>query len=173
MSVSSGVSDVSQFELSIVLNTVSQMTLLKRNREQMNKVFNWYVKVKIKVTPVQALRLCTDPTAHRGSRGIALPFHDHGTRWCEGSASRPGRSLPPGKIRYLLYRRLGGPQGRSGQVRKISLPTGIRSPGRPARSQSLYRLSYAANFIDKRCVIYTEVTSLVFVTKQGRYVRCQ
>ena len=43
----------------------------------------------------------------------------------EGSASRPGRKLPPGKTRYLLYRRLGGPQGRSGQVRKISPPTGF------------------------------------------------
>ena len=39
--------------------------------------------------------------------------------------SRPGRSLPPGKIRYPLYRRLGGPQGRSGQVRKISPPPGF------------------------------------------------
>ena len=28
--------------------------------------------------------------------------------------------LPPGKIRYPLYRRLGGPQGRSGRVWKIS-----------------------------------------------------
>ena len=28
--------------------------------------------------------------------------------------------LPPGKTRYLLYRRLGGAQGRSGRVRKIS-----------------------------------------------------
>jgi len=37
-------------------------------------------KVKVKVTLVQALRLCTDRTAHRGSRGIALLFHDHGTR---------------------------------------------------------------------------------------------
>jgi len=35
---------------------------------------------KIKVTLVQALRLCTGHMAHRGSRGIALPFHDHGTR---------------------------------------------------------------------------------------------
>jgi len=43
----------------------------------------------------------------------------------EGSASRPGRSLPPGKTRYPLYRRQGGPQGRSGQVRKISLPPGF------------------------------------------------
>ena len=35
-----------------------------------------------------------------------------------------------------------GPQGRSGRVRKISPPTRIRSPDRPARSESLYRLSY-------------------------------
>ena len=50
--------------------------------------------------------------------------------------------LPPGKTRYPLYRRLGRPQGRSGRVRKISLPTEIRSPDRPASSESLYRLSY-------------------------------
>jgi len=43
----------------------------------------------------------------------------------EGSASRPGRSLPPGKTQYRLYRMLGGPQGRSGQVRKISPPPGF------------------------------------------------
>jgi hypothetical protein len=30
------------------------------------------LKVKIKCTFVQALRLCTGRTAHRGSRGIAL-----------------------------------------------------------------------------------------------------
>ena len=34
-------------------------------------------------------------------------------------------ALPPGKSRYPLYRRLGGPQGRSGRVRKISPPPGI------------------------------------------------
>ena len=43
----------------------------------------------------------------------------------EGSASRLGRCLPPGKIRYPLYRRLGGPQGRSGQARKIWPPPGF------------------------------------------------
>jgi hypothetical protein len=80
---------------------------------------------KVQCTLVQALRLCTGRTAHRESRSIALLFLDHGTRRGEGSASRPGRSLPPGKTRYPLYRRLGGPQGRSGQVRKISPPTGI------------------------------------------------
>ena len=80
---------------------------------------------KGKVHAVQALRLYTGRTAHRGSRGIALPFHDHSTRRGEGSTSRPGRSLPPGKTRYPLYRRLGVPQGRSGQVRKISPPPGF------------------------------------------------
>ena len=34
-------------------------------------------------------------------------------------------ALPPGKSRYPLYRRLGGPQGRSGRVRKISPPPGF------------------------------------------------
>ena len=33
------------------------------------------LKVKVKVTLVQALRLCTGRTAHRGSRCIALLFH--------------------------------------------------------------------------------------------------
>ena len=42
-----------------------------------------------------------------------------------GSVSRPCRTLPPGKTRYPLYRRLGGPEGRSGQVRKISPPPGF------------------------------------------------
>jgi hypothetical protein len=88
----------------------------------------------VKCTLVQALRLCTGRTAHRGSRGIALPFLDHGTRMGEGSASRPGCSLPLGKTRYPLYRRLGGPQGVWTGAKNLA-PTGIRSPDRPACSQ--------------------------------------
>jgi len=34
-------------------------------------------------------------------------------------------ALPPGKTRYPLYRRPGGPQGQSGRVRKISSPPGF------------------------------------------------
>ena len=41
------------------------------------------------------------------------------------AASRSGRSLPPGKTRCPLCRRMGGPQGRSGQVRKISPSPGF------------------------------------------------
>ena len=47
---------------------------------------------------------------------------------------------------YNMYRRLGGPQGRSERMRKASPATGIRSPDRPARSESLYRLSYPGQF---------------------------
>jgi hypothetical protein len=52
------------------------------NCEVISGGFNVYSvgKVKVKVTLVQALRLSTGRTAHRGSRGIALPFHDLGTR---------------------------------------------------------------------------------------------
>jgi len=84
-----------------------------------------WIKGKIKCTLIQALMLCTGHTACRGSRGIALLFHDHGTRRGERSVSCAGRSLPPGNTRYPLYRRLGWPQGRSGQVRKISPLLGL------------------------------------------------
>jgi len=42
--------------------------------------YNMYPKVKVKCILVQALRLCTGRTAHRGSRGIALHLLDHDTR---------------------------------------------------------------------------------------------
>jgi len=62
----------------------------------------------------------------------------------EWSAARSCRTLPPGKTRYPFYRRLGGPQGRSGRAEK-SRPHRDSIPDRPARSQSLYRLSYPAH----------------------------
>ena len=39
-----------------------------------------------------------------------------------GQSHAPGRFIPGKESRYPLYTRLGVPQGRSGQVRKISLP---------------------------------------------------
>ena len=75
-------------------------------------------------------------------------------------------NLPLGKTRYQLYRKLAGPQGRSGRVRKIS-PHGIRSPDRPARSQSLYRLSYPGPLyciVKNICAVSGKMQS--FVTSQ-------
>jgi hypothetical protein len=42
-----------------------------------------------------------------------------------GGQCRAPATLPPGKTRYPLYKRLGGPQGRSERVRKISPPPGF------------------------------------------------
>ena len=56
------------------------------------------------------------------------------------SAPRPGR-FTAGKDPVLLYRKLGSMAGldRYGNFRP---QTGIRSPDRPARGESLYRLRY-------------------------------
>jgi hypothetical protein len=43
-----------------------------------------------------------------------------------GGQSYAPSTLPPGKTRYPFYRRLGGPQGRSGLVRKISPLPGFK-----------------------------------------------
>ena len=59
--------------------------------------FRHYSKIKVKVTLVQALRLCTGPTAYTGSRGIALPFQDHGTRRGWGVSVTPLPLFTPGK----------------------------------------------------------------------------
>jgi len=42
-----------------------------------------------------------------------------------GCQRHPPAALPPGKTRYPLYRRLGGPQGRFGGVWKTSPPPGF------------------------------------------------
>ena len=42
-----------------------------------------------------------------------------------GGQRHASAALPPGQTRYRLYRRLGGPQGRSGRVRKMSPPQGF------------------------------------------------
>jgi hypothetical protein len=59
-----------------------------------------------------------------------------------GGQRQAPAALPPEKTRYPLHRRLGESHGWSEQVRNISPHTGIRSPDRPADSESIYRLSY-------------------------------
>jgi hypothetical protein len=48
----------------------------------------------------------------------------------EWSTSRPGRFTPGESPRYLLDRRLGRPQSRSGQHKEVKIvaPTGTRTP---------------------------------------------
>jgi hypothetical protein len=88
----------------------------------------------------------------------------------EWSAACPGHTLPLGKTRYPLYRRLGGPQGWCGQAENLA-PTGIRSPDSPALSQLLYRLSYPAYccFIGVQ-IIHSICPSIIRLAKKCYYI---
>ena len=101
-----------------------------------------FVKVKVKCILVQALKLCTDRTAHRGSRGIALLFYDHGTRRGRRVSITSRPLLTSGKEPVPIVQEAGWAPGPVWTSAENLAPTGIRSPDRPAHSQSLYRLSY-------------------------------
>ena len=64
--------------------------------------------------------------AQKVGRGILYSFLTTTLEGGEWSAARPGRTLTPGKTQYPFYRRLGGPQGRSGLTENL-VPTGILS----------------------------------------------
>ena len=103
-------------------------------------------KAKVKCTLLQALRLCTGRTAHRGSRGIALLFQDHGRqKWVRGQRHAPAALYPREKPGTHCTGGWVGPRAGLDRRGKSAPPTGIRSPDCPARSQSLYRLSYPAH----------------------------
>jgi hypothetical protein len=68
--------------------------------------------VKVQSTPEQAMK-----GECRYSSTLSLTWALDGM----GGQRHAPAALPPGKTRYPLYRRLGGPKGRSGQVRKFSL----------------------------------------------------
>ena len=67
-----------------------------------------------------------------------------------------------------MYRKLGGPQDRSGWVQKILPPAGIRSPNRPARSESLYML----NTHWKKLILWSGTFVVYMLEKQIPYLSC-
>ena len=99
----------------------------------------YFLSTKEKCTLVHALRLCTGRTAHRGSRGIALLFHDHGTRRGWGVSVTPRPLFTPGKDPVAIVQEAGWAPGPVWTGAENLAPTGIRSLDRPARSQSLCR----------------------------------
>ena len=86
------------------------------------------VKLKVKCTLVQALRLCTGRTAHRGSRGIVLPFYDHGIRrgWGVSVTSRP--CFTPRKDSVPIVQKVGWAPRPVWTGAENFAPSRIRSP---------------------------------------------
>jgi len=97
-----------------------------------------YIYIKVKFSRYRL------GVAQRVGRGIALLFHDCGTRrgWVVSSTPRP--HFTPGKDPVPILQEAGwasGPVWTGGKSR----PYRDSIPDRPARSQSLYRLSYPAH----------------------------
>jgi hypothetical protein len=89
-------------------------------------------------------------------------------------------ALLPGKTRYPLYRRLGGPQARSGCVRKISPPPGFdpRTVQSVAQSlyrliaQSLYRLSCRVHTCPEAQISYFDCLLLIYLFIYFLFIFC-
>jgi hypothetical protein len=64
-----------------------------------------------------------------------------------GGQSQPRPIYPLEKNRYPLYRELGKPPGPDCLGAENLAPTGVRTPDRRDRSQSLYQLSYQNSYV--------------------------
>ena len=73
-------------------------------------------KCKVKVHPI------TDHEGQEGEKRYSSTLALTSALVGVGGQYHAPADLPPGKTRYPLYRRLGGPQGRPGRVRKIPPP---------------------------------------------------
>ena len=105
--------------------------------------------------------------AQRVGRGIAVLFHDRGTRrgWVVSSTPRP--HFTPGKEPVPIVQEAGwvpGPVWTGGR----SPPHRDAIPDRPARNQSLYRLSYPA----QKLFLTREMFQTKFVRKIKTHILC-
>jgi hypothetical protein len=92
---------------------------LSSDLKEQNPLIRVQVKVKVIVHPIAGHE---GPEVEKSySSTLSLTSALGGV---DGQRHAPA-ALPPGKIRYPLHRRLGGPQGRSGRVRKILPPPGF------------------------------------------------
>jgi hypothetical protein len=102
------------------------------------------------------MRLCTGRKAHRVSRGTALHFHDqrhykgmrgqhHAQAALYPVSITPRPLFTLRKVPVPIVQEAGWAPGPVWTGAENLAPTGIRSPDRPARTQSLYRLRYPAH----------------------------
>jgi len=101
-----------------------------------------YKKVKVKWSRYRP------GVAHRVGRGIALPFHDHGTRRGWVVSSTPRLLFNTGKDPVPILQEAGWAPGTVWMGGK-SRPHQDSIPDCPACSQSLYRLSYRAHCVKR------------------------
>ena len=108
--------------------------LLRNYRPELYLV--WKPLQKIKTSPQNRTR------RPRGGVNELYSFFNLRARWWVGGQRRAPAALPPGKTGTHCIGGRMDPRASLDGCGKSRPPTGIRSPGRPARSESLYRLSY-------------------------------
>jgi len=105
------------------------MDIISQEPKLLTNLYNYLdpLHKKVKCTLVQELRLCTGRTAQRGSRGIALPFLDHGTRRGWGASVTPRPLFTAGKNSVPIVQEAGWAPGPVWTGAEYLAPTGIRS----------------------------------------------
>ena len=111
-------------------------------------------------------------TGHEGPEGeqrysptLLWPRHLDGGGW---SAPRPS-SFTPRKDPVPIVYEAGCAPGPVCTGAENLAPTGIRSPDRPARSESLYRLSYSGPYLIFYIIFITKVRDLLLCNSWSRH----
>ena len=102
---------------------------------------------------------------HRGSRGLALLFLDYGTGREWGVSVTPRPLFTPGKDPVHIVQEAGCVPGPVWTGAENLTLNGIRSPDRPARSQSLYRLRYPAYWMLEGCRYFPGMLSCLLTNR--------
>ena len=123
-----------------------------KRKAKRNLLAQWWRKIKGKFRPISGYE--GPKGEYRYSCTLSLTSALDGV----GSQGHVLAALPPGKPRYPLYRRLGGPQCRSGRWQNISPQPGFDPPNRSARSESLHQLSYPGPQWWRRVLYYVSNT---------------
>ena len=105
-------------------------------------------KGKGKAHPCTGTEALYRRTARSGSRGIALPFHDHGTRRGWGVSVAPWPLFTPRKDQVPILQEAGWAPGPVWTGAENLAPHRDSIPGPSSPNQSLYRLRSPAHFYD-------------------------
>jgi len=103
---------------------------------------NWIYKVKVKVNVNVKFSLEQATKAQRGVDIQRYSFFNLGPKMGVGGQGHALAALPTGKDPVPIVWEAGWIPEPVWTSAENLAPTGIRSPDRPARSESLYRLSY-------------------------------
>jgi len=130
-------------KLQKIYKIVCRLIILQETYSRNSFIRNWIIRKSRLTGKLTQLKFTVNrPWTPRGGIEVHLySFLNTALDWSRFSTPRPVRFIPEYETQCPLHRRLDGPQGRSGRIR-IFLPHRNSIPGRPARTEFLYRIRY-------------------------------